>query len=86
MFHLLKKIFESGILVSGMTILWKYTNGCAKQYSCALDIYLITVISSSYGIIMDRAINLLCHGNHVFDGLNTTENVIWRGKWNLLVN
>ena len=33
------------------------TNGCATQYICDLDIYLMTVLSSSYGIIMDRAIN-----------------------------
>ena len=30
------------------------TNGCANQYSCDLDIYLLTVLSSLYGIIMDR--------------------------------
>ena len=43
-----------------------------EKYRCALDMYLITVISSSYGIIMDCAINVPGHGNNVVGGLNTT--------------
>ena len=33
-----KKI-ESGILVSGMSIVWEETNGCAKQYMCDVTKY-----------------------------------------------
>ena len=62
MFHLFKKFLEPGILVSGMSTVWEDTDDCDKQYSCALDIYLITVLSSSCGIIMDRSINAPCHG------------------------
>ena len=39
---------------------------------CALDIYLMTVLSSSYGIIMDLAVNVPGHVNNVVYGLNTT--------------
>ena len=56
-----------------MSTLWEDTNGCAKKYRCALDIYLMLVISSSYGIIIYRAINSPGHGNNVVDGLNATE-------------
>ena len=42
-FHKLKKI-ESGILVSGMSIVWEDTYVCSKQYMCALAIYLMTVL------------------------------------------
>ena len=66
MFHLLKKIFELGILVSDMSTVWEDTDGCAKQYRCALDIYVITVLSSSYGIIVDYAINAPGHGKYFF--------------------
>ena len=60
-----------------MSTLWEDTHGCAKQYMCDfaiydLNIYLTTVLSSSYGIIMDRVINAPGHVNNVFDGLNTT--------------
>ena len=56
MFHLIKN-FESGILVTGMSTVLEETDGCAKQYRCALAVYLMTVLSSSYGIIMDCSIN-----------------------------
>ena len=59
--------------MSGMSIVWGDTNGCAKKYRCELDIYLMTVLSYSYGIIMDRAINAPVHGNNVVDGINATD-------------
>ena len=43
MFHL-KKIFDSVVLVCGMSRVWEDTDGFAKKYSCALAIYLITVL------------------------------------------
>ena len=43
-----------------------------KQYICALEIYLMTFLSYSSGIIMDRAINAPGHGNNVFGGINAT--------------
>ena len=56
-FFIYLKKTESVILVSGMSTVWEDTDGCDNQYMCALDIYLMTVLSYSYGIIMDRAIN-----------------------------
>ena len=44
---------------------------------CYLAMYLINSLSSSYGIIMDRAFNAPGQGNNVVDGLNE--------KWSLLV-
>ena len=70
MVHLFFK--ESVILVSGMSVVWEDTAGCAKQYVCALSKYLITLLSCSYGIIVDRAINAPGHRNNVVDGLNAT--------------
>ena len=61
------------MLVSGTSTLWEDTNGCAKQYRCALGIYLMTVLSSSYGSIMDFAINAAGHGKNVVYGLNATD-------------
>ena len=59
-----------------MSTEWEDTDGCAKQYRCDLDIYLMTNLSSSYGIIMDFVINSPGHGKNVVDLLNATENVI----------
>ena len=40
-FHLLRFIFESRILVSGMSTVWEDTDGCANKYRKDLDIYLM---------------------------------------------
>ena len=43
---------------------------------CALYLYLMTVLSSSYGIIMDCAINARGNGNNVVYGINTKDNIV----------
>ena len=37
-----------------------------------LAVYLMNLLSYSYGIIMDREINAPDHGNNFFVGLNVT--------------
>ena len=69
----IKKFFESGILVSGMSWVWEDTNGFTKQYRCDLSIYVMNFLSSSYGIITDRATNTPSHGNIVVYVINTTD-------------
>ena len=58
--------------MSGISTVWEDTDGCAEKYMCALAIYLMAVLSSSYGIIMDIIINAPVHGNNVVDGINAT--------------
>ena len=43
-----------------------------------LWIYLMTVLSSSYNIIMNRASNTPGHGNNVVDGLKGTDKVYFK--------
>ena len=78
------KMFESGILVSGMSTVCEDTDGCAKQYRRALDIYLMTMLSYSYGIRMDSAINTPGHGKNVVDGINTNDKHYLKGKMDLI--
>ena len=59
--------------MSGFSTVWEDNNGCAKQYRCALGIYLITVLSSSSGIILYHAIDSTGNGKNVFGGLNATD-------------
>ena len=35
------KNIELGLIISGMSTVWEDTDGCSKQYRCALDIYLM---------------------------------------------
>ena len=80
MVNLLEIFLGSGKLVSGMSTIWEDTDVCTKQYMCALAIYLMTVLSYSYGIIMDHAINAPGHGNNVVDGLNAMDKIYLKGE------
>ena len=55
-----------------MSTVWEDTDGYVNLYGCALAVYLITVISYLYGIIMGCAINAHSHGNNTVDRLNAT--------------
>ena len=84
MVHPLKTFLESGIVVPSISAVWEDTDGCAQKYMHALAIYLMTVLSSSYGIIMDRAINAPGHGKNVVDGINATNKRYLKGLIELM--
>ena len=44
----------------------------------------MNVLSSSYGIIMDQAMNEIGHGNNVVDGLNATKKRYLKGEMELM--
>ena len=46
------------------------TDGCAEQYIFASELYLISVMSKCYSIIIDQDISAPGHGKEVVDGLN----------------
>ena len=53
--------------------MWEDSYGCAKQCRYDIDIYLMTVILSFYGVIMYGEINTNGNGKYVFDCLNATD-------------
>ena len=73
----------NGKLITG-SILYDETDGCGKQYRCGTAIYLLTVLASQYGIVIDRDIGDPGHGKDLVDGLNSTEKCFIRGKMCLI--
>ena len=55
--------------MSLLSTIWENTDGCAEQYICASAIYLMSVMSKCYLIIIDRGISSPGHGKEVVDGL-----------------
>ena len=70
--------------MSGMSTVLEDTYGCANKYRCSLSIYLMTVLSYSYCIIMYCKINAPGYGNNVVDGLNTTDKHYLKGENELI--
>ena len=66
--------------MSGISTVWEDTDGCAKEYRCVLDIYLMTVLSSSNFIITYHSINTPGHVNNVGDVLNATDKRYLKGE------
>ena len=53
--------------------MWDQTYGCANQYRCSIDFYLMSFLSKSYQIVPDRAVDTPGHGKVVQDGFNAVQ-------------
>ena len=58
------------MLTTSLSTIWENTNGCSKQYRCASVLYLMSVTSQCYSIIIDRGISAPGHVKEVVYGLN----------------
>ena len=70
--------------MSGISKLWEDTIGCAKQYRCDLDIYLMDVLSSALCIIIDLTTNSPGHGKNVVYRLNATDKHYFKEQMELI--
>ena len=53
--------------------MWDQTDGCAKKYRCSIAYYLMSYLSSSYQIVLDRSVDTPGHGKYVVDGFNAVQ-------------
>ena len=53
--------------------MWDQIDGCAKQYMCSIAYYLMCYLSTSYKIVLDRAVDTTGHGKYVVDGFNAVQ-------------
>ena len=62
--------FSKKELTSVLSTIREYTDCCAEQYRCASALYLMSVMSQCYSIVIDRGIS--AHGSvkEVVGGLN----------------
>ena len=61
------------MLTTSLSTIWENTDGCAEEYRCASALYLMSVISQTYSLIIDRGISAPGHGKEVADGLNAVD-------------
>ena len=53
--------------------MWDQIYGCAKKYRCYIAYYLMYILSKSYQIVLDRAVDTPGHGKDVLDGFNAVQ-------------
>ena len=59
--------------------MWDKTDGCATQYRCSIAYNLMSFLSKSYQIVVDRAVDTTGNGKYVVDGFNAVQ------KWYLSI-
>ena len=58
------------LLTTSLSKIWENTDGCAEQYKCTSALYLMSVISQCYSIIIDRVISAPGNWKEFVDGHN----------------
>ena len=69
--RLIGMLKERKLLASALSTIWENTDGCADQYRCASALYLMSVMSQYYLVIIDSGIITPGHGKEVVGGLNS---------------
>ena len=59
--------------MSELSTIWENTDGCVEQYICDSALYLMSVMSQCYSIIIDCGISEPGHGKEVVDVLNVID-------------
>ena len=53
-----------------LSTIWENTYGCDDHYRCATALYLMSMLSQAFYVIVDRGISAPENGREVVDGLN----------------
>ena len=61
------------VLTTSLGTIWGNNDGCAEKYRCASALYLMSVMSQCYDIIIYRGISAPGYGKEVADGLNAVD-------------
>ena len=64
---------ERKVLESALSKIWENTDGCADQYRFTSVLYLMSVISQCYSVIIDCDISAPGNGKEVFEGINVID-------------
>ena len=63
--RLISLINNKQVLTTSLSTIWENTDGCAEKYRCASALYLMSVISQTYSLIIDRGISAPGNGKEV---------------------
>ena len=63
---------QQSIMSSKLVTIWK-KDGCAEHYICATALYLISMLSQSFSIIINHVISAPGHDSELEYGFNTID-------------
>ena len=71
--RLISLLKNKQVLTTSLNTIRENTHGCAEQYRCSSALYLMSVISQTYSLIIDRGISAPGHRKEVVHGLNAVD-------------
>ena len=71
--RLISVLKDKKVLTKSLSKIWGNTYGCSKKYICAFALYLMSVMSQCYSIIIDRGISAPGYGKEVVDVPNAVD-------------
>ena len=66
------------VLFSDMSTIWENTDGFEDQYLCTAALYLLSVLTYAYNIIIYHGVGAPVNVREVVDGLNATDKKIFQ--------
>ena len=60
--RLIEMLKEQKMLTKKLSAIWENTDDCVEQYRCASELYLTSVFSQCYSIIIDEGVSTPGHG------------------------
>ena len=64
---------EQKLLTSTLSTVWENTDGFAEQYRCASALYLMSVLSQCYSIVIDQGKSAPDNGKEVVNGIDAID-------------
>ena len=61
------------VLITKKSTIWENTDGCSEQYRYATALYLLSMLSHLYSIIIDRGVGAPAHCKYVVDVFNVND-------------
>ena len=71
--RLIRLLKKQKVLMSTLITIWENTDCCEEQYKCASELYLMSALSQSHSIIIDRGISAPGHCKEVIGGLKAID-------------
>ena len=70
--HTIESLKQGSIMSNKLSKIWQNKDGCAKHYICATELYLISMLSQDFYVIIERGISAPGYGRQLADVLNAT--------------
>ena len=61
------------VFMKNKSTIWENKDGCADQYICATALYLLSMFSHVYNIVIDHGAGAPGHGKYVVDDFKNTD-------------